>query len=361
MKIITAFIFSLLIISTIQSQDRSALRTFSLNIMPYYESWSIESDSGFSEFTNIISAAYFAGRNTRFSLSTRYASVGGDVAGLNGLSDTQVLFSQKIPDYNIVFDAGLNIPSGKTKLKQDEFTTSRLISQNLFNLRTSGFGQGLNIHAGFSWTKPLSDKVVAGAGLSYQIKNEYQPLDSPAVKYSPSNELSLTAGFDIKLNETSTLTGDVTGIIYGSDKADGEEIFSSGSRIITSLLYRQYFGYNILSLHMMYRVIGLDELNDLSGLTETEKINPNQFYSGVFFRHRISSGFNLTYGLTGIFYEETSLHFSGYSMFGLSLSPEFRLSDQLQILIFLRYSFGNADNKPGLNSFEIGTGLRLSM
>ena len=332
-----------------------------ITIMPDYETWKINDSTAFSEFTNIISAGYNPLENTSLGLVTRYASVGGDVSSLSGLSDIQLMVKQKLPDENLTFDGGLNIPSGKTKLNPDEFLTSRIISQELFDMRTSNFGQGLNGFLGVTWLHQISDAVVIGTGISYQLKSEYQPLSDSPQKYTPSNEVSLTAGLDIKLSETQTITGDFTGIFYGSDKLDGKEIFSSGNRLIFNTMYRQFFGFNFLSVYLLYRDVALDKLEGVYAVLDNEKITPNQFYFGVSFNQRINSRFSLGYGIFTSTYEKTAAYFSGYTLYGLNLAPEFTFSPAVSIPVRLKYAFGSAKDKTDLTNFEISAGIKFNL
>jgi len=271
------------------------------------------------------------------------------------------LVSQQFPNLNLILNGGLNLPSGKTELTSTEFLTSRIISQDIFSMKTPSFGQGLNIFLGATWLHPVSDNFVFGVGAAYQIKNEYQPLDSISDKYKPSNEISVTGGFDIKLSRTSTLTGDVTGIFYGSDKLAGNEVFSTGNRIVSHLLFRQYFDFNVLSFMALYRNVAIDKLKGLYAFIDNEKFTPNQFYLGFFFNQKFSSVFSFEYGVFSSFYEKTASIFSGYNLYGLSLSPEFRLSPIVTLPVLLKFAFGNADQKPDLQNFEIGSGIRIGL
>lgn len=335
--------------------------TATISIIPDYENWSVNDSTSFSEFTSILSAGFNPLNNTSIGLVTRYASVGGDVSSLSGLSDMQVIIKQRLPDQNLTFDGGVNIPTGKTKLKPDEFLTSRVISQELFGLRTSNFGQGLNAFLGVTWLHLLSDAVVIGTGISYQFKTEYQPLSDSPQKYTPSNEISVTAGLDIKLSETQTITGDFTGIFYGSDKLDGKEIFSSGNRLVFNSMYRQFFGFNSLSLYLLYRNVALDKLKGIYAVLDNEKITPNDLYAGVSFNQRFNSQFSLGYGAFTSIYEKTAGYFSGYTMYGASLSPQFTFSPSFSIPVGLKYAFGSAKDKTNLTNYEISAGIKLNL
>jgi hypothetical protein len=364
--LIFIFLLTLFLAGNGYSQDiYSEQPAVSINIRPIYESWTVNDSTGFSEFTNIISAGYNPFSNTSVGLVTRYASVGTDAGNikhnLSSLSDMQIVIKQRLPDENLSFNAGVNIPTGKTKLKPDEFIVSQIISQELFGMHTSNFGTGLNAFLGATWLHPLSDNVVIGAGISYQIKSEYQPLADVPQKYAPSNELSLTAGLDIKLSETQTLTGDFTGIFYGSDKLDGKEIFSSGNRLIFNSMYRQFFGFDYLAIYLLYRNVGLDQLKGDYALLDNQKITPNQVYLGVSYYQKFNPSFSLGYGIFTSIYEKTAGYFSGYTIYGASLSPQFALSSSVSIPVFLKYAIGSAKDKTDLTNFEVGAGIKLNL
>ncbi len=336
-----------------------------INIMPVYESWSVNDSSDFSEFTNIISAGYNPLTNTSVGLVTRYASASTKLGSINsdlsGLSDLQLFVNQKLPDENLSFDAGFNIPTGKTKLNPTEFAVSQVVSQELFGLKTSNFGQGLNAFIGATWLHPLSDDAVVGAGVSYQFKSEYQPLNIADYKYAPSNEVSLTAGLDIKLSETQTISGDLIGIFYGSDKLNGKEVFSSGNRIIFNSMYRQFFGYDFLSIGLLYRNVALDELKGDNAVLDNEKITPNQFYIDASYNQYFNASFSLGYGLFTSLYEKTAGYFSGYTLYGIRLSPQFKLSSSISVPVMLRYVIGSADGKTDLSSYAVSGGIKVSL
>ncbi len=367
MKRVLSYLFPVLILITnCYSQDIYNQRpAASINIMPVYESWSVNDSTDFSEFTNIISAGYNPLDNTSVGLVTRYASastrLGGINSDLSGLSDLQLIVKQKLPDENLSFDAGVNIPSGRTKLTAAEFAVSQVVSQELFALRTPNFGQGLNAFLGATWLHPLSEDVVIGAGLSYQLKSEYQPLKDANDKYTPSNEISLTAGLDVKLSETQTISGDVIGIFYGSDQLNGKDIFSSGNRIIFNSMYKQYFTYDFLAINLLYRNVALDELKGDYAVFDNEKITPNQLYLGLTYNQRFNMSFSMGYGVFSSFYEKTAGYFSGYTKYGLQVTPQFRLSSSVTVPLLLKYSVASADGKTDLSNYVIGGGIKFDL
>ncbi len=363
----------------ISAQDYYSASRFSLSIMPVYENWNVLNNSKFSEFTNSVSLGYNTWRDGRVSFATKYASVGGDLNRLNGFSDSQLSLRQNLTKYNLIFSVGVNIPSGRTKLTNSQYQTLRIISQGLFGMRTPDFGQGTNFILGATWVHPVSDNFVIGLGLSYQIKTQYQPLQDYSGKYKPANEISATGGFDLKFPGTQTLTGDITGIFYGNDKMDGNDVFSSGSRTLIDLMYKKYFGYNRFSAMMFYSIVTekyfdqniFSDVNILNNLTPVDvqllyslvnnvKLNPNQLYLRAAFDQRFSTGFSMGYGVFMSSFEKTISYFSGYTVFGLMVTPTIKFSPSVSIPFLFKYSTGSASNKPNVQNFTIGAGINLS-
>lgn len=366
-RILKSCLLLILILTVnVYSQDiYSEQPAATINVMPVYENWTINDSTDFSEFTSIFAAGYNPLENTSLGLVTRYASVStnsGSVSNdLSSLSDLQITIKQKLPDQNLSFDGGVNIPSGKTKLSPEEFTISQVVSQELFGLRTSNFGQGLNAFLGATWLHPLSDAVVIGAGVSYQFKSEYQPLADITDKYTPSNEISFTAGLDIKLSESQTISGNFTGIFYGSDKVNGKEIFTSGNRMIFNAMYRQYFSFDYLMFYVLYRNVALDQLKGDYAVLDNEKITPNQVYLAASYNQHFNISFSLGYGIFTSIYEKTAGYFSGYTMYGASLSPLFTISPVVSIPVFLKYAVGNAGSKSDLHNYEVSAGIKFNL
>lgn len=343
----------------------SGTNRFTVNVMPVFETWSIKGSTHFSEFSNIVSLGYYPSHNTSLLLKTKYASVGGDLNNLNGLSDSKISVKHSLSKYNLILTAGVNIPSGKTKLSANQFETVRFISQDLFGMRTPNFGEGTNVILGASWIHQLSDNYVAGLGASYQIKTEYQPLSSFNDKYKPANEISITGGLDIKLSETQTLTGDIMSVFFGNDKVNGNEVFSSGNMTVVDAVYKQYFGFNGLSATLLYSIVSEKYFednvfsNNIASTIESLKLNPNKFYFGINFIQRFSAKYSLGYGIFTSIYEKTASFFSDYTVYGFNIIPNIKLTSELSIPVILKYSRGSAPGKPDISSFTFGAGIGI--
>ncbi len=66
--------------------------------------------------------------------------------------------------------------------------------------------------------------IVLGLSASYQFKGEFEPVEE-IENYKPGNELLLTGGIDVRVNETANFSSDIVFTVYGTDKLSGEKVF----------------------------------------------------------------------------------------------------------------------------------------
>ncbi|MFZ0455267.1 MAG: hypothetical protein WAM24_16105, partial [Ignavibacteriaceae bacterium] len=130
-------------------------------------------------------------------------------------------------------------------------------------------------------------------------------------------------------------------------------------------VYKQYFGFNGLSAILLYSIVsekyyGSDIFTDnISSTLESLKLNPNKFYFGINFVQRFSVKYSLGYGIFTSIYEKTASFFSDYTVYGFNLNPDIKISSQLNIPVYLRYSRGSAPSKPDISSFSFGAGIGI--
>jgi hypothetical protein len=325
-----------------------------------HQSYTIGSDSSLNEFSTPIEIYWPISRETSLFIYTSYADVTGqNMTGISGLSDTQISWNYYLEDQNLVFNLGLGMPTGKATLSAEEFTTSLYISQHYWNFTVPNFGQGFNLSPGVTWAQPLSDAAVMGLGLSYQIRGGFIPTTDAEAVYKPGNELLLTGGMDIRLGTLSTLTADLIFTSYGSDTyTDTVEVYKSGSKLVTGIQFKTYFGYDILSLLFRYRSRSKNQMLDSDGsglVTESMKTAPNQMELSGHYRHRHSAAFFMSYGIEGRFYEETDVY-KGSNLIGIALDPELKLSDKSRLFGQLKYWTGSYSTDVSLSGLEIGIG-----
>jgi len=328
-------------------------------IMPSYQIWNGINDSEIKQSSALLFLNYFIDRDTRVSLQGGYGSSEVYDRRNSGLSDAQLSVNHKLRKYNLGFDLGVNIPTGKEKITAEFFPSTVLLSQDVFSLNLPVLGQGLNVLAGVTWAKDIGDNIAIGFGTSYQFKGEYNPISEDTISYKPSNELFITGGIDIRLNNFTTLSGDITGILYGKDKINDEESFSAGTKTIFSLIFRQFYDHNSLILFIRYRNSEVEKINELTDFIPTDKINPNSVMVLAQFKHYLSRIFSLYYILEGRFYEKTTAPFSGYKLFGLGISAGINLSSALSVPISVKYYKANSDDSSSINGMEFGTGLAV--
>jgi hypothetical protein len=344
--------------SQIISQRASARIQFN------YQSWSIENSGDISEITVPLSVYYPVNRNFSATLRGNGASATGDnMESISGFTDTQLGLNYFLENANLVFNLSFNFPSGKTELDTLQFATSALISNNIFNLNTPNFGQGLNVSAGFTWAIPAGETFVAGVGASYQYKSSFKPLDIMATDYDPGDEVLLTGGFDARLGGTATFSADAIFTLFGTDKFGNDEVFAPGNRLVLNAQFRKYFGINDFWLFARFRSRAKNEQAAILGqalVAETENSNPRQFEVMSHYRLRLNPKIFLRILAEGKFYQQTTVAFSGATLFGGGLAPEFMLSQRVSAPVILKFLKGSIKDGPSLTGFEIGAGLNFS-
>lgn len=337
-----------------ENQNRSSLR-----IVPFYQNWQGSDKTKIEQYSSRLLLNYYFDRALRFSLKSGYASSKALDSKLNGISDMQFSINYKLRKFNTAFDAGINLPTGKERIVAEKFPSSILLSQEVFGIKIPLLGQGTNVFAGITWAKEIVENLAIGFGASYQIKGKYNPIAEENTIYKPSNELLLSGGLDFRINNTTSISGDVIGVFYGKDKLNNTPAFSAGTRTIFSLIFRQYYGYNNLVVFLRYKRSAVDELINIENIISTEKINPNSFMSFINFRHYISRHLSLYYSIEGRFYQKTTAPFSGYKVYGVGISPNIYLSSNIILPVTLKYYTGNSKGAPSIHGFESGIGLSL--
>lgn len=359
--ILTLFIFgSLLAADNYVISQQGFFRMRGVN-----QGYTLDRDSvnSIREFSIPIEFYWPISRETSLYLYTSHASVNGaNMASLSGLSDTQISWNYYLEDKHLIFNAGLGLPTGKTTLNPDEFSTSVLISQHYWNFNVPSFGQGFNLSPGVTWAAPLSDATVIGLGMAFQIRGGFIPMKDTQNVYKPGNEILLTCGVDLRLATLSTFAWDFIFSSYGSDTyADTLDVYKSGNKIVTNAQFKTYFGYDVLSLSIRYRSKAKSQIinSDTSGtyklIAEREKSYPNQVEFSGQYKHRHSASFFMSYGLEGKFYEE--LVFAGLNLMGISVMPELKMSEKSQLFGQLKYWTGKYGTDVPLSGLEVGIGF----
>jgi hypothetical protein len=323
-----------------------------ITLQPVYQSWT-QNYYKFYETSIPLFVYYPINRIMSVSLQTNQATASGDyMTSLSGLTDTQVGFNYYLEQYDLVLNVGVNLPSGKKELNYQEFSTSSVLSMNHLNFRVPNFGQGFNIAPGVTYAKPMNDNLVLGAGLSFQYKGSFKPIEKMDNAYKPGSELLLTGGIDYKISTTAAVSGDLIFINYGKDTVDGNEVFKSGNMLISNLQLRKYFGHDEIYLFARYRSKGKSEASGIS------IESPHQIEAFFSYRKLMSPTITMGYQLEMRNFDKAGWS-PGIEMRSLGIAPELSFPPNIIVPIHINYAQGTyKDSGINISGFEVGVGLK---
>ena len=247
-----------------------------------FDYWKVKKDK-VSEFTIPMMVVYpRSAKLTLYALtSPAYSSLNtGENYSLAGLSDLKLGGHYLFLDDRWLLTFGLNLPSGKSALKTEEFTVATVLTIPAFNFRTPSLGQGMDIQAGLNSAREMGDFRV-GYGVNYLLKGAYKPFDAVDDAYNPGDELGFSLGADRRvqwLGKDMRLTGDLLYSMYFSDTWLKEKVFKSGNRLLVQLMsvFRQ--GPLDVVLLARDRIKGKNKTGSYEAFeTERKNSNGNQF------------------------------------------------------------------------------------
>lgn len=344
-----------------QTDPSGVEREAMLTIVPVYQTWSLGDDRTMSEFTTVFSYYQPIGQSTGLTLRAAPASTSGDPQSMSGFTDSQVRLTHTFSGARLVLSLGLNLPTGKKELTDDEFATSMILSSQAFSWRAPGFGQGFNVQPGVVWAVPAGEDVVLGVGATYHRKGSFSAIKAYD-DFDPGDEFSMTAGADFRLAEATNLSFDMLLTFYGADKLGSEVVFRSGNKAVLSGHFAKALGRDELSLLARYRSKGKGEVGFAGVLTaENQATEPDQFELHGQYALFLGSRLTLTFGLQGKFHSETPAEFSGAQMFGIFAATEISLSRSITAAPRLHYQTGSLKGERSVDGFEAGMSLRVGL
>lgn len=355
------FLFILIFANLVMGGDAYRIsQSGFVRIMPLYQSWTIGDNFSVAELSVPLFLYYPLNRQMSLSLQGSQASISGDMPGLNGITDVQLAFNYQWQE-NLVFNVGINVPSGKKELTMSEFQTSAILSMNHFTFQVPNFGQGFNASPGLTWALPLGDKAVFGLGASYQIKGKFKPLQGMDDAYDPGDEILITGGVDLLLSERTTLAADVVSIFFGEDKIDVQKVYRSGAKILINARFRTWINYDELVIIAHYRSKSKNSYM-IGGVFQEELDNstPDQIEVIGHYRMRLNSKFYATLLAEARSFQPTSLT-KGITLIGLGIAPEFSLSKNLTAPMKLKYAWGKFESNTDVAGLEVGLGVLIKL
>lgn len=336
-------------------------RQGSVTLFPVYQTWSAK-DAGvsFSQSSAALSAYLPIGRNMSFTLRSGGAGSSGDVPALSGLADLQAGWSYYWEPYNTIFTFGVNAPTGKRELSRDQFLTSVLFSNSLFDLQVPVLGQGLNLNPGAAWVFPLRDFLVLGVAAAYQYRGPYKPRDG-FDEYDPGDEITASAGIDYRATETIAVSMDLVFTSYAADKFAGSTVYASGNSYWVNLQYKQYFREDELIGFIGYRTKSKGKTAGAGGLVdEKERLEPGRLDVSAQYRQAFTPRFSLSYILEGRVFESTPSVYAGAKVIGAGVAPTLTFPSGLFIPARVKFQVGSLKGGETITGVEAGLGVGLT-
>lgn len=354
------FAFLLLAIPVQAQDDAVAIagqrQPTQVRVQPTYEQY----DDGritVSEVSTTVAAFVPVNQQLGLTFHAGFASADSEPGSLSGLTDAQVgaTFSQPLGQASVVLGMGLNLPSGARSLTPEAFQTLTIISRTPYGFQVPSLGQGFGAAPSLTFAVPVNDRFVLGAGVAFQYRGSFEPLEDMIDAYDPGDELLLTGGFDVQVSDQMTLSGDVSYTSYGTDKVGDDDVFESSDKVTATAQLRQYRGFQELWVVARYRSRGRSDIVTPQGLVpEMAKTLPNQTSLLARYRFRALPQLDLAVRAEAHFFEAVP-QYKIEQVFHAGVLPTLRINPRVSLPGRLLVAFGD------LSGIEAGLGLSLSL
>ncbi|HNW60620.1 MAG TPA: hypothetical protein PKI62_13150 [bacterium] len=151
-------------------------------------------------------------------------------AALNGFSDTRIAGSYLFRNEKLLATFGLNLPSGKSALNNEELGVANILALHAFDFSSPILGQGFDVSAGMVSAFPLSG-MVAGVGAGFLLRGAFEPYEQGGSSYNPGEEITLSASLDYPLSRGQKLMFDAGYTLYTADKVGSDQVYQAGNRL----------------------------------------------------------------------------------------------------------------------------------
>lgn len=354
----------LLLPQVAHAQSASALlagqrQPLQVTVVPVYQAYTLYEQTT-TEISVPVTLFVPIRRNWGVSVRAAWAQVSGDgVTDLSGITDAQtyVSYYQPLGKGSIVLGMGLNLPSGKQQLTQEEFATLALLSRNAYNFQTPSFGLGLGFSPSFTLAYPIGEGLAVGVGAAYQYRGGFVPLENMPDPYDPGDEILVTGGFDARLSRTVSLVADVTYTMYDIDTVGEAEVFEAGDKLVTTVQLRHRGVRTQSWLLARYRSRAKSSLAVAEGtlVEEAEKVLPNQADVMAGFRTVLAPSFAVGLRAEVRHFDETMALPGVQTIYGLGGTVEVIATPQLRIPARFVYQGGD------ISGIEVGVGLHVRL
>lgn len=240
----------------------------------------------------------------------------GGTANLGGPSDTRISGSYLLGDEKFLLTFGVNVPSGKSSLKPEEFSVANILALHALDFQTPILGQGVDMSGGLVMAQRLSD-FVFGIGAGYLMRGGFKPVFNSDYEYNPGDELSFSLGVDRPLTRRSKLMFDGSYTLYSEDVANGTAVFKSGNRITFQALYYTSGEFMTYVFSVRNRMQSKNEMGSGTLIPERENSNSNELELNGIASFALSSKASLRGALEGKLYSDNAYKRSGATVGGI--------------------------------------------
>jgi hypothetical protein len=337
-----------------------------------YQSWSIDDTLGVTMDLNqwVLPIYGFVPikENFEFIFTSSTAGTnqtfdeGGSETSLSGLNDTRMSVYGSFMEDRILVGLGMNLPTGKKALTNDEIGIADLLTESFFNFPVKNYGEGfgINLEAGYAQNY---DVYTYGVGMGYTLKTSYEPLQG-ADNYKPGNMFRIGGYGSIELEKVLGRLSIVYNV-YGEDKLDGTPVFKDGNIFDTRL----EFNYSEDKFSTLAGIRGIVRGKDKrlnEGVLETEPDKSHGTEMRLY--GRATYLVNLRVGVTALLdyksvgangYPEDNIRaFGSSNYFGIGFGGNALITEMFRGFAEFEYFTGSADGgNLDLSGWQIGLGL----
>ena len=130
------------------------------------------------------------------SLSEQDPVTGTSSYSLSGLSDLRIRATGHLVGDNVLVTAGINLPTGKTELDEEELSALRVVGAPALSLQVPVLGVGAGGTLGLVLARQFGQWATA-LGTSYEMRRQYTPISLAAgipVDFSPGDAVRVSLG-----------------------------------------------------------------------------------------------------------------------------------------------------------------------
>lgn len=360
--------FSLLIASLLISGDTLAQVVYGQPLNGggriYFTHWTLEDSTGKEEIDQLaIPVSGMIPIRDNFEARFYIANVSNDLNqsdneySVSGFGDLRIQATHSFLEDQVVLSAGINVPSGKTKLSlTEEWPIMETLSQNFlrFPVRRLGEGPGFNLLLGGA--KAVGDYRL-GATLMYHLYGKYKAYENGG-DYNPGDMFGITANIDRRF-ENGAVGISAIYSIYGTDKLNDQKIFEQADQLDLRLNGIVKMGSVDLNGTIQFLTRGSNtRFDSLEAIFDQLKFYGNEFnlYTGATIP--VMAKLDLMPLLEMKFIGKNDYDFGKSNLLGFGADAAYNLSEGLNAMIGYRFFTGKADDDAiDLSGYQLTAGV----